>query len=67
MGIVHSQQWNEINSEGASIYFVLINEEFVIRVISYFSGSFCHSASQRRSTNLAFLKGFSKKPNLQHV
>ena len=38
----------------AKIYFVLINEEFVIRVISYFGGSFCYSASQRRSTNLAF-------------
>ena len=32
---------------------------FLIRVISYFGRSFCHSASQRHSTNLAFLKGFS--------
>ena len=42
------------------------SEDFVIRVISYFGGSFCHFASQRRSTNLAFLKEFSeifkKKP-----
>ena len=56
---------------GTIIYFFLIIEEFVIRVISFFGGWFCHSASQRRTTNLAFLKEFSgifkKKPNLQHV
>jgi hypothetical protein len=38
----------------------LINEEFINRFISYFGGSFGHSASQRRSTNLAFLKEFSE-------
>ena len=43
------------------LFFVLINEEFMIHVITYFGGSFCHSTSQRRSTKLAFLKGFFKK------
>ena len=41
------------------IFLFLINEEFVIRVISYLGESFCQSACQRRSTNLAFLKGFA--------
>ena len=44
-----------------TIFFVLINDEFMIRVITYFGGSFCHSASQRRSTKLAFLKEFLEK------
>ena len=35
-------------------------EDFVIRVISYFGGSFCYFASQRPSTNLALLKEFSE-------
>ena len=41
--------------------FVLINKEFMIRVITYFGGLFCHSAGQRRLTNMAFLKGFFLK------
>ena len=34
------------------------SEYFVIRVTSYFGGLFRHFASQRRSTNLVFLKKF---------
>ena len=42
---------------------VLIYDEQIIGVITYSGGVFCHSASQRQSTNLDFLKGFWKQPN----
>ena len=53
--------FHKITKVVTNIFFVLINEEFMIHVITSFGGSFCHSASQRRSTKLAFLKGFFKK------
>ena len=42
------------------------SEDFAIRVISYFGGFFCHFASQRRSTNLAFLKEFLRIGETTH-
>ena len=62
-----SNRWRNIfwKFSYGTITFVLIKEEFVIRVITCFGGSLC----QRRYINLALLNtgDFQKKVNLQHV
>ena len=53
------------------IFLLLINEEFVIRVISYFGGSFLPLRQSKAFYKFGFLAGifgdFRENPNLQHV